>query len=84
MLRIKVEFALEETDRCYSYASHELGITKVPVLVMWTKTDVGSGGELHRNPEVDIAMRHANDPNVKAADLLGVLVAMHRWPEGGV
>ncbi|WP_411850355.1 hypothetical protein ACLB90_15810 [Stenotrophomonas sp. LGBM10] len=75
---------LAETDRCYSYASHELGITKVSLLVAWTKTDVGSGGELHRSAEVDIAMRHAKDPNVKAADLLGALVALHRWPKGDV
>lgn len=53
------------------------------MLVQWTKTDVGSGGELHRNAEVDMAMRQARDPNVAAADLLGALVALHRWPKGG-
>lgn len=75
---------LAETDRCYSYASHDLGITHVRVLVAWTKTDVGSGGELHRNADVDIAMRHAEHPNLKAADLLGTLAALHRWPKGGM
>jgi len=75
---------LAETDRCYTYAAYELGITHLPVLVAWTKTDVGSGGELHRNAEVDIALRHAGKPNIQAADLLGALVALHRWPKGSV
>ncbi|HDS1558926.1 hypothetical protein NJH49_05965 [Stenotrophomonas maltophilia] len=73
---------LAETDRCYAYAAYELGITHLPVLVAWTKTDVGSGGELHRNAEVDIAIRHAEHPSTKAADVLGALAALHRWPKG--
>ncbi|QEO25552.1 hypothetical protein [Xanthomonas translucens] len=72
---------LAETDHCYLYASHELGITCLPVLVRWTKADVGSGGELHRNMDIDLAMRHAADPNLKAADLLGAIASMNRWPK---
>jgi hypothetical protein len=72
---------LEETERCYNHAAYELGITRVPVLVHWTKTDVGSGGELHRDVSVDLAMRQAANPNLAAADLLAVLVASHRWPK---
>jgi hypothetical protein len=75
---------LAETDRCYTYAAYELGITHLPTLVAWTKVDVGSGGELHRNVEVDIAMRHADKPNIQAADLLGALVALHRWSRDNV
>ncbi|WP_295521330.1 hypothetical protein [uncultured Stenotrophomonas sp.] len=73
----------EETERSYFYASYELGITSVPLLVQWTKTDVGSGGELHRNADIDLTMRHAQNPNLKAADILSALAATCRWPKGG-
>ncbi|WP_295521357.1 hypothetical protein [uncultured Stenotrophomonas sp.] len=73
---------LRETARCYDFATHALGITNLPVLVAWTKTDVGSGGELYRSPQVDMAVRNACQPSVKAADILGALAAMNRWPEG--
>ncbi|SBV52504.1 hypothetical protein XBLMG947_3300 [Xanthomonas bromi] len=79
--RMSDQELLAETDRCYFYASHELGITRLPILVRWTKADVGSGGELHRNPDIDLAMRNAADPNLKAADILGALGSMHRWPK---
>jgi hypothetical protein len=69
-----------ETERCYTYAAYELGITRLPVLVRWTKTDVGSGGALHRDMTVDLAVRQADDPNLAAADLLAALAASHRWP----
>lgn len=71
----------EETERCYSHAACELGITRLPVLVHWTKTDVGSGGELHRDMTVDLAIRKASNPNLAAADVLAMLAASHRWPK---
>lgn len=70
---------LDDTQRCYHHAAHGLGITRLPVLVRWTKTDVGSHGELHRDMTVDLAIRHADDPNLAAADVLAVLAASHRW-----
>ena len=74
---------LDATDRSYTYASQQLHITCVPVLVRWTKTDVGSGGELHRNVDVDLALRRAENPNLRAVDLLCALTAMNHWPQGG-
>lgn len=68
-----------ETERCYTYAAYELGITRLPVLVRWTKTDVGSGGALHRSAEIDMTLRKAVNPNLTAADLLAALAVQHRW-----
>jgi len=74
---------LEETERSYNHAAYELGITRLPLLVHWTKTDVGSGGELRRDMTVDLAIRNASGPNLAAADVLAILVASHRWPKHG-
>ncbi len=80
--RLSEQRLLEETERSYVYASCTLGITSLPTLVHWTKTDVASGGELHRNVDVDLAVRRSENPNLKAADLLGALRALHSWPKG--
>lgn len=75
---------LAETERSYLHASHALRVSHLPTLVRWTKTDVGTQGQLRRDPSADLFVRQAKDPNVAAADLLGSLVAQQRWPREGV
>lgn len=72
---------LAETERSYLHASHALRVSHLPTLVRWTKTDVGSQGQLRRDPSADLYLRQSSDPNAAAADLLGSLAAQQRWPK---
>ncbi len=64
---------LDEVERSYLHASHQLGITHLPTLVRWVKADVAWAHGL-RNKQITLVwMKQTTNPNVTAADLLSML-----------